>query len=177
MFIYTNYNHLKTLEKSFGLRITKMERVFHLYQKFCNWLFPIGVWVFIKTLWEKELCFWQAVRGRCCVAWHSRIITVSVSATMPLSPEYWLTSECSLATCSIVLWPRVCVRTTVWAQGWPDWGGWWFPNRGWLETQLASPAKIYYGNQSVLSQRGEFPANTFDCTCVNSPRIWSKDLT
>lgn len=25
MFIYTNYNHLKTLEKSFGLRITKME--------------------------------------------------------------------------------------------------------------------------------------------------------
>lgn len=25
MFIYTNYDHLKTLEKSSGLRITKME--------------------------------------------------------------------------------------------------------------------------------------------------------
>lgn len=80
MFIYTNYNHLKTLEKSFGLRITKMEVSFTCIRNFVTDYFQSGVGIYKNSL-KKRTVLLTSCRGRCCVAWHSRIITVSVSAT------------------------------------------------------------------------------------------------
>lgn len=57
MIIYMNYNHLRTLEKLYGLRILKMESRLWLLSEIVlliisNW----GVGIY-KTPWEKEMFF------------------------------------------------------------------------------------------------------------------------